>query len=89
MNVNFDGMRKNATSRMNDVAYEFQQLVEMAKDGKYFDLKDFDELVESFNNAAGSVDIFNCLYDDNIENDMNDLSEDISINLVKLEEKEN
>lgn len=86
MNVNFDGMRKNATSRMNDVSYEIQQLIKKAEDGAYFDLEDFEELAESFNNAAGSVDVFNCLYDENIDNDMNDLSDCISIDLISSNE---
>lgn len=86
MKVSFDGMRKNATSSMNVLGSEIKELLEIAKDGRYFELDDFEELINSFNNSASSVDIFNCLYDDNIEGDMNDLSELISIDLINEEE---
>ena len=85
MKANFDGMRRNATSRMNDLGQEIKELLEMAKDGKYFELEDFEDLVNSFNNSAGAVDVLNCLYDDSIEDDMNDLSDVLNIDLIELE----
>lgn len=85
MKACFDGMRRNATRRMNDLGYEIKQLVEMAEDGKYFELEDFENLIESFNNSAGAVDVFNCLYDNNIEDDINDLSEELEIYLINEE----
>ena len=86
MKANFDGMRRNATSRMNDLGQEIKELLEMAKDGKYFELEDFEDLVYSFNNSAGAVDVLNCLYDDSIEDDMNDLSDVLNIDLIELED---
>lgn len=86
MKANFDGMRKNATRRMNDLGSEIKKLLEMAKDGKYFEIEDFENLINSFNNSAGAVDVLNCLYDDNIEDDMNDLSDELRINLLNEEE---
>ena len=76
-------MRRNATGRMNDLGQEIKELLEMAKDSKYFEIEDFENLVDSFNS---SVDALNCLYDDNIEDDMNDLSELIDISLIEFEE---
>ena len=86
MKACFDGMRRNATGRMNDLGQEIKELLEMAIDGKYFELEDFENLVDSFNSSAGAVDALNCLYDDNIEDDMNDLSELIDISLIEFEE---
>lgn len=76
-------MRRNATGRMNDLGQEIKELLEMAKDSKYFEIEDFENLVDSFNS---SVDALNCLYDDNIEDDMNDLSELIDISLIEFED---
>ena len=86
MKVSFDGMRRNATSRMNDLGSEIRELLEMVKDGKYFEIEDFENLIDSFNCSAGAVDVLNCLYDDNIQDDMNDLSDLINIDLIELEE---
>lgn len=87
MKACFDGMRRNATRRMNDLGCEIKELLEMAEDGKYFDKDDFANLIEYFNSSAGAVDIFNCLYDNNIEDDMNDLSDEICIDLIEFEEE--
>ncbi len=86
MKACFDGMRRNATGRMNDLGQEIKELLEMAKDSKYFEIEDFENLVDSFNSSAGAVDVLNCLYDDNIEDDMNDLSELIDISLIEFED---
>lgn len=79
-------MRRNATGRMNDLGQEIKELLEMAKDSKYFEIEDFENLVDSFNSSAGAVDALNCLYDDNIEDDMNDLSELIEFEDFKEDE---
>lgn len=86
MKANFDGMRRNATNRMNDLGQEIKELLEMAKDGKYFELEDFENLINYFNNSAGAVDVLNCLYDDSIEDDINDLSDVLNIDLIELED---
>ena len=85
MKANFDGMRKNATNRMNDLGQEIKELLEMAKVGKYFEIEDFEDLINSFNSSAGAVDVFNCLYHDSIDDDINDLSEVLNIDLIELE----
>lgn len=84
MKANFDGMRRNATNRMNNLGQEIKELLKMAQDGKYFELDDFESLVNSFNNSAGAVDVFNCLYDDSVEDDMNDLTDILNIDLIEL-----
>lgn len=43
MKACFDGMRRNATGRMNDLGKEIRELLEMAIDGKYFELEDRNE----------------------------------------------
>lgn len=86
MKACFDEMRRNATGKMNDLGQEIKELLEMAKDGKYFEIEDFENLVDSFNKSAGSVDVLNCLYDDNVEDDMNDLSDEIEIQLIEIED---
>ena len=86
MKANFDGMRRNATNRMNDLGEEIKELLEMAKDGKYFEIEDFENLINYFNSSAGAVDVLNCLYDDSIEDDMNDLSDVLNIDLIELED---
>jgi hypothetical protein len=75
MNVSFDGMRRSATGSMNRlhrIIYDVISNGEINKD-------QIDDIKEVFNDAAMDVDIFNCLFDDSEENDMNDLSEELSI----------
>ena len=43
-----------------------------------------EKLVKVFNDAAQSVDVMNCLYDDTDVDDMNDLSEVLEITPLKL-----
>jgi len=76
MNVSFNGMRKNATSSMNSLQQKIQELFD---EDKYSDIDDDlkKELAESFNEAAQSVDIFNRLSDDSVEDDFDELDIDI------------
>lgn len=79
MEVSFDGLRKNATRSMNDLHTTLQRII------NEYDMyeRDREDLIKEFNQAAMFVDTFNCLYDDSVEGDMNDLS-DLSIS--RLEE---
>lgn len=74
MNVSFDGMRKNATRSMNELHDILKQILEE------YDLYEHhaDYLIKAFDNAAINVDVFNCLYDDEVQGDVNNLS-DLSI----------
>lgn len=79
METSFDGMRRNATNSMN----KLWDILKTVMDKETYqeiddDLKE--EITKAFNNAAQSVDVMNCLYDPNVENDINDLSDVLSIN---------
>ncbi len=45
--------------------------------------KDREDLIKEFNEAAMFVDCMNCLYDDDVDGDMNDLSD---LNISRLED---
>ena len=82
MKVSFDGMRINATRNMNKLWDVINTtLIENAHQQIDDDLRD--ELVRSFNNAAMSVDMFNCVFDNDCEDDINDLSESLMIKILE------
>lgn len=87
MNVSFDGMRKNATRSMDELSDILKEVIQLESyDEVDIDLKK--KIIEAFNDAAMRVEFFNCLYDDNIDGDTNDLS-DLCINkLDDLEEED-
>lgn len=80
MNVSFDGLRKNATRSMNNLHSEIENILKNV-DCYQFDKSYKEDLIKSFNEAAMFVDTFNCLYDDDIDGDFNNLS-DLSINRI-------
>jgi len=87
MNVSFDGLRTNATRSMNRLYDTVKDIVEC---GEYHTLStdEKQELIEKFNEAAQYVDIFNCLYDDKVEDDFNNM-ENLSIDrLDELNEED-
>lgn len=75
MKTNFDGMRKKATVDMNNLFTILDRVI------VHFDIDDWENglLKERYNAAAQSVDMMNCLHDNSVEDDMNDLSH-LSIN---------
>jgi hypothetical protein len=82
MIVSFDGLRRNATDRMNklyDVIEDILENEDICQDNR-------EQIIDMFNATAACIDTFNCLYDDDIEDDMNDLSELLSI--YRLEQKD-
>ena len=84
MNVNFNGMRKNATDSINELADVIKEVIQLKSyEGVDDDLKK--KLISCFNDSAMHVDFFNCLYNDNVDGDMDDLS-DLSVD--RLEEFE-
>lgn len=87
MEANFDGMRRIATANMN-VLGKFLEEEILIMDNYYIDDEIKEKLVKAFNDAAQSVDVMNCLYDDAVVDDMNDLSEVLEIKLLELAEKE-
>lgn len=88
MRASFDGMRRSATANMNELCNVLKEVIELPSwDSISEDLKQ--RIIESFNNSAQSVDIMNCLYDPNCDDDMNDLSDVLSIQrLDDIEESE-
>lgn len=87
MNVSFDGLRTNATRSMNVLHDEVKKILHV---DSYDDISDIQksDLIKSFNEAAMFVDTFNCLYDDDVEDDMNNM-ENLSIDrLIELDEDE-
>lgn len=84
MNVSFDGLRKNATRSMNTLHTTLQKII------NEYDMyeKDREDLIKEFNEAAMFVDSMNCLYDDNVDGDINDLSDLSILRLEDLEENE-
>ena len=58
MRVSFDGMRRNATRDMNTLYRAVKEVAEIFC-GEY----EMKRLIDAFNEAALSVDVFNCLED--------------------------
>ena len=87
MEANFDGMRRNATANMNELGKFLEEEI-LIMDNYDIDDEIKEKLVKAFNDAAQSVDVMNCLYDDAVVDDMNDLSEVLEIKLLELAEKE-
>ena len=83
MQVNFDGMRRNATSNMNTLGKVIEEEI-LSMDEYDMPLELKQKIIEAFNTAAESVDVMNCLYDPNSQDDMHDLSETIAIELLEL-----
>ena len=79
MNVSFDGMRKNATRSMNQLHSAIQNVINN-------DISESDKksLIEAFNESAMFVDSFNCLFDDNIEGDLTNLSH-LNVNRFEMQ----
>lgn len=86
MNVNFNGMRRNATDSMNELSGVIKEVIEL----KSYEEVDNDlkkRLIDCFNDSAMRVDFFNCLYDDTVDGDMDDLS-DLSVDRLEEFEKD-
>lgn len=83
MQANFDGMRRNATANMNELGKFLEEEI-LIMDNYYIDDEIKEKLVKAFNDAARSVDVMNCLYDDSEEGDMNNLSDILRIETLKI-----
>ena len=86
MKVSFNGLRKNATRSMNTLHGKVDNILKAYGDDIYD--SDKEELVEIFNQAAMFVDSFNCLFDAEVEGDMDDLSDEIQVHRLELKEDE-
>lgn len=77
MKVSIDGLRRSATASMNVLAKTIESLINNLPENQA------EELINDYNQAAQYVDIFNCVYSNNIEM-FNDLSNEIEVK--KLDE---
>lgn len=84
MKVSFDGLRTNATRSMNRLHDVLKEIIENDENDDMTD-SEKEEIIETFNKAAMFVDTFNCLYDDNVEDDFNSMDE---LSIDRLEEIE-
>lgn len=87
MTVSFDGLRRNATSSMNNLAAKIDNIVKAYGDDIYS--SDKEELIDAYNQAAMFVDSFNCLFDPDNPNDMSNLSDVLSVRRLELDEENN
>lgn len=86
MNVSFDGMRRSATRSMDELCSVLREVIALKS------YEDVDEdmkqrIIEAFNDSAMRVDFFNCLFDDSVDGDMNNLSDLCVDRLDELEEE--
>ncbi|MDD3344717.1 MAG: hypothetical protein PHR87_14230 [Sulfurospirillaceae bacterium] len=88
MKANFDNMRIFTTGSMNAFGEVLQDEILSVSDSYYIDDDLKRKIVNAFNHAAQRINALNCLFDDNIQDDVNDLSDDIEVGLLKLEDKE-
>lgn len=79
MDVNIDGLRRSATGDMNILANMIESICKVLPDAEA------EELIEAFDNAATSVDMFNCVYDTSIEN-FSDMSEKLNIRRLESDD---
>ncbi len=87
MNVSFDGLRTNATRSMNRLHDTIEEIVK-AGDYHTLSIDEKNELIEKFNESAMLVDSFNCLYDDDVEGDLNNMEELSVDRLDELEDED-
>ena len=87
MNVSFDGMRRNLTRSMDELSAVLKEVLEL-KSYEEVETELKERIIEAFNDSAMRCGFFNCLYDDNIEGDTNDLSDLCIDRLDDLEEDE-
>lgn len=83
MKTSFDGMRKNATRQMNLLGGILHEMLQRYSDD--IAKSDMQELIERYNSAAQAVDVMNCLYDDSVADDVNDLSH---LSILRFEDLE-
>jgi len=77
--ANFNGMRCNATRSMNRLKNVLAEVVALdSYDSVDESLKK--RIKSAFDEAAQNVDVMNCLFDDEVVGDMDDLSDKLNVN---------
>ena len=71
MKVSMDGLRINATRSMTDLYYA----IEEALNDDWIDDSVKQNLKDKYDDAARMLTTFNCLYDDRVEDDFNNMSD--------------
>jgi len=79
MKVSIDGLRRGATGDMNALGELIESMISDMKSN----FIDTDELIATYNQAASSVGVFNCVFEPEIEDDFNDLSEELQIKFIE------
>ena len=72
MKVNFDNIRKKTTKEFNELGKGLDKLLEQY-DWEVLD-KDMQEIVAKYNNLREMIITLNCLHDDEVADDINDLA---------------
>lgn len=88
MKANFDNMRRQTTASMNELGQVLKEEILIVTDSYYIDDELKQKIITAFNQAAKQVDLLNCLYDDAVEDDVNDLSDVIEVERLELEDAE-
>lgn len=88
MKANFDNMRRQATASMNELGQVLKEEILIVTDSYYIDDELKQKIITAFNQVAEQVDLLNCLYDDAVEDDSNDLSDVIEVERLELEDAE-
>lgn len=88
MKANFDNMRRQATASMNELGQVLKEEILIVTDSYYIDDELKQKIITAFNQAAEQVDLLNCLYDDAVEDDVNDLSDVIEVERLELDDAE-
>lgn len=88
MKASFDNMRIFATGSMNSLGEVLQDEILIVSDSYYIDDELKRKIINAFNHTAQRINALNCLYDDNIPDDVNDLSDSIEVSLLAFEREE-
>jgi len=77
MRANFDNIRRRTTRDFNNFGKVLENFLEqynweILSNGK-------EEIITSYNELRNAIVSLNCLYDDSINNDMSDLSEELDV----------
>ena len=71
MKVSMDGLRRNTTRSVNDLHRVLEDIINSGD----LDCDQQEEVINGFNEVSRFIGTLNCVYDPNIEDDMNDLSD--------------
>jgi len=82
MRVNFDNMRRRTTRDFNKLGNVLDNFLEQY-DWEILS-EDKEEIITSYNELRSAIASLNCLYDDAIDGDMDDLSNELDVLRIKF-----